>query len=304
MKIYINSPKESWVVDRFVKEWKENNKNISTNLLSKADLIWIISPWTWKKLSKKHLSSKKVICTIHHIDDKKFNIEEFSELDKLVDRYHIISKKTENTLKQLTKKDIFYSPFWIDSKKFFNIKDNQSLRKKFNIKDNDFAIGSFQRDTEGSDNKSPKLEKGPDNFIEIIKNLDYENKNLKVVLTGKRRNYIINKLNELKISFEYFQMVDNKRLNELYNSLDLYIVASRVEGGPQSILECALSKTPIISTDVGVANQILSDKSIFTMKEYRNAKPNVEHAYREVQKYIIPEGFESFINFFEDVYES
>jgi len=304
MKIYINSPKESWVVDRFVKEWKENNKNISTNLLSKADLIWIISPWTWKKLSKKHLSSKKVICTIHHIDDKKFNIEEFSELDKLVDRYHIISKKTENTLKQLTKKDIFYSPFWIDSKKFFNIKDNQSLRKKFNIKDNDFAIGSFQRDTEGSDNKSPKLEKGPDNFIEIIKNLDYENRNLKVVLTGKRRNYIINKLNELKISFEYFQMVDNKRLNELYNSLDLYIVASRVEGGPQSILECALSKTPIISTDVGVANQILSDKSIFTMKEYRNAKPNVEHAYREVQKYIIPEGFESFINFFEDVYES
>ena len=304
MKIYINSPKESWVVDRFVKEWKENNKNISTNLLSKADLIWIISPWTWEKISKKHLSSKKVICTIHHIDDKKFNIEEFSELDKLVDRYHIISKKTENTLKQLTKKDIFYSPFWIDSKKFFNIKDNQSLRKKFNIKDNDFAIGSFQRDTEGSDNKSPKLEKGPDNFIEIIKNLDYENKNLKVVLTGKRRNYIINKLNELKISFEYFQMVDNKRLNELYNSLDLYIVASRVEGGPQSILECALSKTPIISTDVGVANQILSDKSIFTMKEYRNAKPNVEHAYREVQKYIIPEGFESFINFFEDVYES
>ena len=304
MKIYINSPKESWVVDRFVKEWKENNKNISTNLLSKADLIWIISPWTWKKLSKKHLSSKKVICTIHHIDDKKFNIEEFSELDKLVDRYHIISKKTENTLKQLTKKDIFYSPFWIDSKKFFNIKDSQSLRKKFNLKDNDFAIGSFQRDTEGSDNKSPKLEKGPDNFLEIIKNLDYENKNLKVVLTGKRRNYIINKLNELKISFEYFQMVDNKRLNELYNSLDLYIVASRVEGGPQSILECALSKTPIISTDVGVANQILSDKSIFTMKEYRNAKPNVEHAYREVQKYIIPEGFESFINFFEDVYES
>ena len=40
-----------------------------------------------------------------------------------------------------------------------------------------------------SDNKSPKLEKGPDNFIEIIKNLDYENKNLKVVLTGKRRLY-------------------------------------------------------------------------------------------------------------------
>ena len=304
MKIYINSPKESWVVDRFVQEWKENNKKISTNFISRADLIWIISPWTWKKLSNKHLSSKKVICTIHHIDNKKFNLEEFSELDKLVDCYHIISKKTEKTLKNLTKKNIFYSPFWIDSKKFYDIKDNQPLRKKFNLEDNDFAIGSFQRDTEGSDNKSPKLEKGPDNFLEIIKNLDYGNKNLKVVLTGKRRNYIINKLNELEISFEYFQMVDNKRLNELYNSLDLYIVASRVEGGPQSILECALSKTPIISTDVGIANQVLSDKSIFTMEEYKNSKPNAEHAYREVQKYVIPEGFKSFINFFEEVYES
>ena len=58
MKIYINSRK-NWVVDRFVKEWKENNKNISTNLLSKADLIWIISPWTWKKLSKNIFLAKK-----------------------------------------------------------------------------------------------------------------------------------------------------------------------------------------------------------------------------------------------------
>ena len=72
MKIYINSPKESWVVDRFVREWKLNNKNISTNFISRANLIWIISPWTWKNLSKRHLASKKVICTIHHIDEKKF----------------------------------------------------------------------------------------------------------------------------------------------------------------------------------------------------------------------------------------
>ena len=45
-------------------------------------------------------------------------------------------------------------------------------------------------------------------------------------------------------------------LNELYNILDLYLVTSRIEGGPQAILECAIIKTPIMSTDVGVASGI------------------------------------------------
>ena len=51
-------------------------------------------------------------------------------------------------------------------------------------------------------------------------------------------------------------MVNFTELNELYNCLDLYIVASRFEGGPQSILECANTK-PIVSTNVGVAAEIL-----------------------------------------------
>ena len=57
-------------------------------------------------------------------------------------------------------------------------------------------------------------------------------------------------------------MIDFASLNELYNCLDLYIVSSRVEGGPQALLECGLSKTPVISTDVGLASLILSPDSI------------------------------------------
>ena len=54
--------------------------------------------------------------------------------------------------------------------------------------------------------------------------------------------------------------------------LTLYIVASRVEGGPQSIPECALTRTPIISTDVGIASNILSSESIFSMDNFIKAK--------------------------------
>ena len=68
-------------------------------------------------------------------------------------------------------------------------------------------------------------------------------------------------------------MVSFETLNELYNLLNLYIVSSRYEGGPQSIIECSLNKTPIISTDVGIASQILSPESIFDMNNFKNSKP-------------------------------
>ena len=42
-------------------------------------------------------------------------------------------------------------------------------------------------------------------------------------------------------------MASITKMNKLYNILDLYIVSSRFEGGPQSIMECAVTKTPIIS---------------------------------------------------------
>ena len=55
---------------------------------------------------------------------------------------------------------------------------------KFGFNKNDYLIGSFQRDTEGSDLKSPKLIKGPDIFINIAKEIHTSNPNLKVILSG------------------------------------------------------------------------------------------------------------------------
>jgi glycosyltransferase involved in cell wall biosynthesis len=90
-------------------------------------------------------------------------------------------------------------------------------------------------------------------------------------------------------------------LNELYNCLDLYIVSSRYEGGPQAIFECALTKTPIISTNVGVAPEVLSPNSIYDMSNFGSAKPDIDYAFSNAQKYIIPDGVENFIKMFNEV---
>ena len=304
MKVYLNSPKENWIVDRFVKEWKKYNKQNSTNFIKTSDIVWIISPWTYEKLSKKVLKTKKVLSTIHHIDENKFNIEDFKKLDKYVDYYHVISLRTETELKKLTNKKIFYAPFWIDPKKWFEIENKTSLRRKYNLDENKYLIGSFQRDTESKGKLEPKLEKGPDQFLDIIIKLNQEKEDLHVVLAGKKREFLVNKFMEYNISFTYYEMVSQKKLNELYNILNLYIVSSRVEGGPQAILECALTKTPIISTDVGIADEILSSDAIFNMNNFLEATPNIEYAYKKVQKFLIPNGFDIFYKILNEIYEN
>ena len=307
MNVYINNAKENWVVDRFVDEWNLYNKKQAAYYRFGQKIIWLIAPWTWKKIPKKYLLRNKVICTIHHIDEDKFDENEeenFLERDKIVDHYHVISKKTEEQVSRLTSKPITTIPFWVNQNIWYEIQDKDLIREKYGFDKDTYLVGSFQRDTEGKDLISPKLSKGPDRFFEIVKSFNKNHNNFKVVLTGTRRQYIIKKLKEEGIEYSYFEMDSFENINELYNILNLYIVSSRYEGGPQSILECSLIKTPIISTDVGISSEILSPESIFNMNNFLTAKPNVEEAYLNVQKYLIPNGFESFNKLMREVNEN
>ena len=307
MKIYINSAKENWVVDRFIDEWNKFNFKQSKNFRFGDKIVWLIAPWTWRKIPKKYLIKNKVVCTIHHIDEDKFKSYEeieFRDRDKFVDYYHVISSKTFDQVIKLTDKPVHKIPFWVNQNLWFEIKNKEQLRQKYSVDLNSYLVGSFQRDTEGHDLVSPKLSKGPDRFLEIVQYLNTKNENLQIILTGKRRNYILDELSRRDISYKYFEMTSFQNLNELYNILDLYIVSSRYEGGPQSILETAMTRTPIISTDVGIASEILDKKSIFNMNNYKDAVPNTDISYQNAKRYLIPEGFKEFNKLFSEIYES
>ena len=307
MKIYINSAKENWVVDRFIDEWNKFNFKQSKNFRFGDKIVWLIAPWTWRKIPKKYLIKNKVVCTIHHIDEDKFKSneeKEFKDRDKFVDYYHVISNKTFDQVIKLTDKPVHKIPFWVNQNLWFEIKNKEQLREKYSVDLNSYLVGSFQRDTEGNDLVSPKLSKGPDRFLEIVEYLNTKNENLQIILTGKRRNYILDELSRREINYKYFEMTSFQNLNELYNILDLYIVSSRYEGGPQSILETAMTRTPIISTDVGIASEILDKKSIFNMNNYKDAIPNTDISYQNAKRYLIPEGFKEFNKLFREIYES
>ena len=74
--------------------------------------------------------------------------------------------------------------------------------------------------------------------------------------------------------------------------LNLYIVSSRVEGGPQAIYEASLCKCPIISTDVGNSNLILSSNSIYDYTKIHDddfvlPKIDVNENYKRAIQYSI-----------------
>lgn len=305
----LKSIKEKWICDilkdEFMNHVKNDNKeNMNMQIVKNsgdADIIWLLAPWSQRKVNRKHLEEKFVISTMHHIDWDKYesNKNYYDLIDRITNRYHCICPNAYESLRKITSKDIIVENFWINSNNFYEITDKKTLRKKYNLPDNSFIVGSFQKDTEGADDSKPKLSKGPDIFVEIVNDMKKAGKNIFVLLTGWRRSYVINELKKRDIPYIFLELVPMSDLNELYNCLDLYLVSSRVEGGPRSIVECGLARVPIISSMVGIAELILPESSIYNQekwKSYRKVRPDVETAYANSVKYTIKNHMNHFIN--------
>lgn len=294
MKIYILYAKENWITDILFTEWVQYNTELYTNNINEADIIWILSSYIANTIPLDYYKKKKVITTIHHITSWKINIQHYRFLNSITDLFITNQDKCKNILKKMVSKPIKVIPLWNNENIWYNINNENNIRDKYNLDNNSFIVGSFQRDTEGnsisSGNYKPKLEKGPDIFVKSVVLLKNKYPNLKVLLTGLRRHYIKQELDKYNIEYYYFEMCDFKTLNELYNCLDLYIVGSRVEGGPRAINECSLTKTPLFSTNVGIASLLCHPNSIFDMNKVETiltCKHDIEYNYEKAQKYTI-----------------
>ena len=87
-------------------------------------------------------------------------------------------------------------------------------------------------------------------------------------------------------------MAPIEQLREMYACCDLYLVSSRVEGGPQALLEAPAMKVPTLSTRMGSAEFLLHPNCIihFNREPEHIVLPNeneVEACYNIVQEYDI-----------------
>jgi glycosyltransferase involved in cell wall biosynthesis len=311
VKIFVLPPGEDWVIDRFAEEWSAHNADITTKDPEEADLIWLLGPWYWDRLPLDLLERKRVVTTIHHLVPWKFDDDaraEFAARDRVTDLYHGVCDGTAEFVAGLTERPVFAQITWINGDLFRppadpSVAAQSALRRELGLAERAFTIGSFQRDTEGHDLASPKLEKGPDVFCDFVEQ-ERERRGgaVQVLLGGWRRQYVTDRLERAGIPFAYHERPDISTIARMYHALDLYVVSARCEGGPQAIGECASSGTPLISTDVGVARRLLAPHSIAqecSAEALGRAVPDPRESRRRIEPYLMPDGFSAFRFHFE-----
>jgi len=303
MKVFVLAPSENWICDRIAAEWHLYNSELTTYNIAEADVLWLLAGWCWNHVPFNILSQKKVIVTVHHIVPEKFTLQkvaDFHQRDQFVDAYHVPNDKTRIVVEQLTTKPIHVIPYWYDGSLWTQI-DKLAARWSLNLPQDKFIIGSFQRDSEGATGL-PKLEKGPDLFCDAVEKLNTGG-DVHVLLGGWRREYVKKRLDDAKIEYTFCEKVNLETLMVMYAALDLYIIASRHEGGPQAVLEAAAMKTPVISRDVGIASLVLPPECIMDIPDEISipSEASIEKSFQRVLKFEINSHKKCYNDMFKEV---
>jgi glycosyltransferase involved in cell wall biosynthesis len=316
-----------WALDEDLRLIKEAVANM-VELVDLPESEVVHTAW-WEGLTmypRESFAGKRIICHVPGEPFRYFTVPGHRLAMSMVGRWVTRTKQAASQLAGVGIRTNLI-PYIVDVKTFNPLQpDNDSLgalRDEWKVPANAYVIGSFQRDTEGSDLKSPKLVKGPDILLEVLLGLRSRGLNFHVLLAGPRRHWLLGRLEEEDIPFTYVGRPTKKddiktnslprsTLNLLYNLVDLYVVASRSEGGPHAILEAAACRCKIVSTPVGTAPDILEPSCLFEYPgqaveivekdmESDLLTPTLKVHYERVQSNHRPE---SVMPLFEKLYQS
>jgi glycosyltransferase involved in cell wall biosynthesis len=159
---------------------------------------------------------------------------------------------------------VFRIPIGIDIERFplGSAGSRAAARRSLGLADDAFVVGSFQKDGVGwGDGLEPKPVKGPDVLVAALALVRERAPELVVLLTGPARGYVRAELERGEISYRHVRVGSRAELAYAYHALDAYLVPSRQEGGPKSVLESLATGVPLVTTRVGQAPEIVDDGS-------------------------------------------
>jgi len=240
---------------------KADFRTTSVGLKNKIIHFGSINTFINKDGLRKIHKSNKIILTWFHVSPNDDRVKYIPELNQKIDLVHAACNTTKQELIKLGlyKDKIVVIPLGIDLKifkQYSQVKKNK-LKQNLNLPKNKIIIGSFQKDGNGwGDGLEPKLIKGPDIFCDCVERLA-KKYDIHVLLTGPARGYVKNRLEKAGIDYTHKYLQSYLNIVKYYNCLDLYLITSRVEGGPKAILESWATGVPIVSAKIGMATDII-----------------------------------------------
>ena len=210
-------------------------------------------------------------------EEVKIHIDSFlKSVDKL-DKVVTASSLVEERLSKwgVPSNKLFKIPLGVNTDLFKFPVDGakESIRKSLNIPEHSLLIGSFQKDGSGwKDGLEPKIIKGPDLFVSTLKILASQGYPVFALLTGPARGYVKKELSKYNIPFFHTYPKNHADLISLYHALDIYLITSREEGGPLGLLESVACGTPVASTNVGMAKDVIDNNVTGVISEKIDAE--------------------------------
>ncbi len=269
---------KGWALDEDLSLTKKALEGLAEfSSLEDAEIVHSMWFETFLHLPQQALAGKRSICHMPGEPRRYFALPRHRLAMPLVTHWVTHSQQAQEQLRAFGVASTLI-PYTVDITVFRPMpRESPELaacQKHWSLPENCYLIGSFQRDSEGDDLTRPKLVKGPDILAEIGRLLVKKGLPVHFVLAGPRRHWLRQKLSEYSVPFTFLgeitacddvgsNCLPKTTLNLLYNLLDLYIVASRSEGGPRAILEAAAARCPIISTRVGQAPDVLEPSCLF-----------------------------------------
>jgi glycosyltransferase involved in cell wall biosynthesis len=125
----------------------------------------------------------------------------------------------------------------------------------FGIPPGRFVVGFIG--TKGSDRDRGR--KGTDTLLSVIRTAAQQISHLHVVLGGPGWESELDNLRSLGLSVSATGYIPKAELPRLYSALDVYLMTSRVEGGPCTVFEAMACGTPVVATRVGAVPELILD---------------------------------------------
>ena len=190
------------------------------------------------------------IATVHHVDEEVIGYREKEEATKISaasisNVIQVVSAEWLNYVQSRTKTPVFLAHQAIDPSEFARNRNKKRPR-------NPFIIGTFGNAKEFKDRKRVDVLLGA---LSILKGRNYD---FELIVQGQYWNELQNPFIQQNIKVKNLGFLSNKKAQQSYRFIDLYVCSSDVEGGPLPVLESLASGVPVVSTRVGVAIEALS----------------------------------------------
>ena len=201
---------------------------------------------------------KKIVGNIFKIYLKKYSIDYFA-CSKIAGEW-LFGEKIVNS----DKFHVIHNAINYDKFKFNEEKRN-TIRKELNIKDDELVIGHVGRFSE---------QKNHEFLIDIFNEIYKKRKNSKLLLIGKgeKENLIKEKVKNLNLESRVIFLGFKENVSNYYNSMDLFLLPSKFEGLPVTLVEAQANGLPIFTSKRVVTEEAKLCDNLYFIELSKNAE--------------------------------